>query len=80
MAFLLYAVMTVGSILLFFLFDTPVVGVLAVVLSTLFEGFVWSLYTVTGFALVLLGNVLVLTPFERIKLLLQRRRTQPLSL
>lgn len=39
----------------------------AVVLSTLFEGFIWSLYTVTGFALVLLGNVLVLTPFERIK-------------
>jgi drug/metabolite transporter (DMT)-like permease len=52
----------------------------AVVLSTLFEGFVWSLYTVTGFALVLLGNVLVLTPFERIKLLLQRRRTLPSSL
>lgn len=52
----------------------------AVVLSTLFEGFIWSLYTVTGFALVLLGNVLVLTPFERIKPLLQRRRTQPLSL
>lgn len=52
----------------------------AVVLSTLFEGFIWSLYTVSGFALVLLGNVLVLTPFERIKLLLQRRRTQPLSL
>lgn len=51
----------------------------AVVLSTLFEGFVWSLYTVSGFALVLLGNVLVLTPFERIKPLLQRR-TQPLSL
>ncbi|MDX5406213.1 MAG: EamA family transporter [Chromatiaceae bacterium] len=52
----------------------------AVVLSTLFEGFVWSLYTVSGFALVLLGNVLVLTPFERIKPLLQRRRTQPVSL
>ncbi|MEO3877901.1 DMT family transporter [Rheinheimera fenheensis] len=52
----------------------------AVVLSTLFEGFVWSLYTVSGFALVLLGNVLVLTPFERIKPLLQRRRTLPSSL
>ncbi len=52
----------------------------AVLLSTLFEGFVWSLYTVSGFALVLLGNVLVLTPFERIKLLLQRRRAQSLSL
>lgn len=52
----------------------------AVVLSTLFEGFVWSLYTVSGFTLVLLGNVLVLTPFERIKPLLQRRRTQPVSL
>lgn len=52
----------------------------AVLLSTLFEGFVWSLYTLSGFALVLLGNVLVLTPFERIKPLLQRQRTLPSSL
>ena len=39
----------------------------AVVLSTLFEDFVWSGYTFSGFALVLLGNALVLTPFSKIK-------------
>jgi MFS transporter, OPA family, glycerol-3-phosphate transporter len=33
-AFFLYATMLVGSVLLFFLFETPVVGVLAVLLST----------------------------------------------
>ncbi|MFY8274535.1 DMT family transporter [Pseudoalteromonas sp. SSDWG2] len=38
----------------------------AVVLSTLFEGFVWQLNTVYGFALVLLGNAIVLTPFDEI--------------
>ncbi|MBV2129006.1 DMT family transporter [Arsukibacterium indicum] len=42
----------------------------AVVLSTLFEDFVWSSYTFSGFALVLLGNALVLTPFSKIKALL----------
>jgi drug/metabolite transporter (DMT)-like permease len=42
----------------------------AVILSTLFEDFVWSGYTFCGFALVLLGNALVLTPFAKIKALL----------
>jgi drug/metabolite transporter (DMT)-like permease len=42
----------------------------AVVLSTLFEDFVWTGYTFAGFALVLLGNALVLTPFAKIKALL----------
>lgn len=42
----------------------------AVVLSTLFEDFIWSGYTVSGFSLVLLGNALVLTPFAKIKALL----------
>ncbi|SNY52233.1 Threonine/homoserine efflux transporter RhtA [Arsukibacterium tuosuense] len=42
----------------------------AVVLSTLFEGFVWTGYTFAGFALVLAGNALVLTPFAKIKALL----------
>ena len=44
----------------------------AVVLSTLFEDFVWSGYTFGGFALVLLGNALVLTPFDKLKVMLQR--------
>lgn len=51
----------------------------AVVISTLFEGFVWTSYTFSGFALVLLGNAIVLTPFERIKAVLQRGRVQPLA-
>ncbi len=42
----------------------------AVVLSTLFEDFVWTGYTFAGFALVLAGNALVLTPFAKIKALL----------
>jgi drug/metabolite transporter (DMT)-like permease len=46
----------------------------AVVLSTLFEDFVWSGYTFSGFALVLLGNALVLTPFDKIKALLVKRQ------
>ena len=44
----------------------------AVVLSTLFEDFVWTGYTFSGFALVLLGNALVLTPFDKIKALLSK--------
>lgn len=48
----------------------------AVVLSTLFEGFVWTGYTFAGFALVLLGNALVLTPFAKIKALLFKGRVQ----
>ncbi|WP_372627105.1 DMT family transporter [Arsukibacterium sp.] len=52
----------------------------AVVLSTLLEGFAWTGYTFSGFALVLLGNVLVLTPFSKIKALLFRPKlpVQPL--
>ncbi|MBS3797066.1 DMT family transporter [Pseudoalteromonas sp. BDTF-M6] len=38
----------------------------AVILSTLFEGFVWQLNTVYGFVFVLLGNAIVLTPFDKI--------------
>ncbi|MDF2179358.1 EamA family transporter [Aliiglaciecola sp. CAU 1673] len=45
----------------------------AVVLSTLFEGFVWNGYTLAGFSLVLAGNAIVLTPFERIGRLLGKR-------
>lgn len=52
----------------------------AVVLSTMFEDFVWSSYTFSGFALVLLGNALVLTPFAKIKALMIKPRlpVQPL--
>jgi drug/metabolite transporter (DMT)-like permease len=33
----------------------------AVIISTVVEGFVWNIYTFTGFGLMLLGNLLVLT-------------------
>ena len=39
----------------------------AVVLSTLFEGFEWQTNTFIGFSLVLFGNAIVLTPTQRIK-------------
>ncbi|MCO7201430.1 DMT family transporter [Pseudoalteromonas sp. OANN1] len=38
----------------------------AVVLSTLFEGFEWQQNTFIGFILVILGNAIVLTPLNRI--------------
>lgn len=38
----------------------------AVTLSSLFEGFVWSTNIVLGFLLVLLGNAIVLTPINKI--------------
>ena len=41
--------------------------VVAVILSSLFEGFEWTQNTFLGFALVLLGNAVLLTPFEKIK-------------
>jgi len=47
--------------------------VVAVVLSSLFEGFVWSVNTVAGFALVLLGNAVILTPTAKIKHWLNHR-------
>ncbi|WP_144392352.1 DMT family transporter [Pleionea sediminis] len=37
----------------------------AVILSTLYEGFIWHLSTIIGFTLVLSGNALVLTPPEK---------------
>ncbi|WP_046005893.1 DMT family transporter [Pseudoalteromonas rubra] len=39
----------------------------AVTLSTWFEGFVWQLNTFIGFSLVLIGNAIVLTPYQRIR-------------
>lgn len=44
--------------------------VVAVTLSMIFEGFVWQTSTIIGFVLVLTGNVIVLTPIEKIKMLL----------
>lgn len=41
--------------------------VVAVILSTFFEGFVWHENTVLGFILVMLGNVVVLTPGARVQ-------------
>ncbi len=41
--------------------------VVAVVLSSLFEGFAWTGYTILGFALVLIGNAIVLTPVDRLR-------------
>lgn len=43
--------------------------VVAVTLSMMFEGFVWQTSTIIGFALILMGNVVVLTPVYRIKVL-----------
>jgi drug/metabolite transporter (DMT)-like permease len=44
--------------------------VVAVTLSIIFEGFVWQTSTIIGFVLVLTGNVIVLTPIDKIKLIL----------
>lgn len=46
--------------------------IVAVTLSSVFEDFVWTDNTVLGFALVLLGNAIVLTPVDRFKMLLRR--------
>jgi len=40
--------------------------VVALTVSSLFEGFDWTFYTVTGFALVAGGNLLVLVPLQKI--------------
>ena len=41
--------------------------VVAVILSSLFEGFRWTDNTFLGFALVLMGNAILLTPLDKIK-------------
>lgn len=48
---------------------------IAVTISSVFEGFVWSDYTVYGLLLIILGNVIVLTKF---KFSLPIRHKQPL--
>lgn len=46
----------------------------AVTLSTLFEGFSWQANTFIGFSLVLLGNAIVLTPTKRIKAFIESNK------
>ena len=48
--------------------------VVAVVLSTIFEGFQWHINTVIGFVLVLIGNAIVLTPMRKISAWLNIRK------
>lgn len=50
--------------------------VVAVILSTLFEGFEWQVNTVAGFILVLLGNGIVLTPMQKIRELIAARQAR----
>jgi drug/metabolite transporter (DMT)-like permease len=45
----------------------------AVTLSSFFEGFEWHANTFAGFSLVLLGNAIVLTPTKRINAFLANR-------
>lgn len=45
--------------------------VVAVSLSMIFEGFIWQTSTIIGFALVLLGNIIVLTPVRKIVAFIQ---------
>lgn len=50
--------------------------VVAVILSTLFEGFEWHSHTVFGFLLVLMGNAIVLTPMEKLSGMLAEKQTR----
>jgi len=50
--------------------------VVAVFLSTIFEGFVWTGSTFLGFALVLLGNAIILTPLDKL-MSYRGRRIEP---
>ncbi len=49
----------------------------AVILSGFFEGFEWTPHVLLGFALVLLGNVIVLTSWQKIKSWSDRLRIKP---
>ena len=46
----------------------------SVILSTLFEGFVWSQSTVIGFVMVLLGNAIILTPAQKLRTMLATKK------
>lgn len=49
----------------------------AVILSSLFEGFVWTTPIFIGFAMVLLGNLIVLSPTKRIRSMIGRALRSP---
>jgi len=51
----------------------------AVTLSSIFEGFIWQTNTFLGFSLVLLGNAVVLTPTKRINAFFAARALQQKS-
>ena len=55
--------------------------VVSVVVSSMFEGFVWSSYTISGFLLVGLGNLIMLLPREKIKVLFakQNKPAEPIE-
>jgi len=48
--------------------------VVSVILSTLFEGFVWSQSSVIGFVMVLLGNAIILTPVQTLRAMMTARK------
>lgn len=47
---------------------------IAVIISTIFEGFIWSGYTVIGLTFILLGNLVVLTKTSSLKKLLAKKQ------
>ena len=49
--------------------------VVAITLSSLFEGFEWATNIILGFALVLIGNAIVLTPIDKIGSAIDRLRS-----
>ncbi len=48
---------------------------IAVLISTIVEGFIWSEYTVIGLSFVLLGNLVVLTKTETLQRLFNVKQT-----
>jgi len=61
-------------------YSTVMFPVVAVALSMMFEGFVWQSNTLVGFVLVLIGNVIVLTPVHKLKGLLMRFGVLPVAI
>jgi drug/metabolite transporter (DMT)-like permease len=56
---------------------TLLMPIIALILSTLFEGYLWTANAVVGVALVLAGNLIILTPqiqFQRIKARVKERQ------
>jgi drug/metabolite transporter (DMT)-like permease len=51
--------------------------VVAVIVSSLFEGFVWTGYTISGFILVAGGNLLVLIPRAKLSRILRATGSKP---